>query len=371
MLGDEELNQIANATVDGAALLTELRTRLEEYVILPSPEAVVAVVLYIAATHAQPCWEHAPRLVIKSPLKRCGKTRLMEFCMKVMHAPQPTTNISTAALVRLISPNDPPTIILDEADTIFKDKRSEKAEDIRGILNSGHSRGFPYIRWDMLKRTAEYCPTFAMAVIGGIGDMPDTIEDRAVVIKMRRRAPGETVKPWRARRVNPIFENLRDRLEGWFSEALQEALKESEPTMPVEDRAADVWEPLIAIADAAGGEWPELARQACKTLTNTDSEPQEGTPGEQLLGDLREVFGEEERLTTNAIRDRLNSIEEAPWGTWHRGDPLSARGLANLLRPYGVRSKDLKLENGSVQKGYTAEDLAEAWMRYLPTRDTE
>jgi hypothetical protein len=223
--------------------------------------------------------------------------------------------------------DDPPTLILDEADSVFstrKGERSESAEDLRGILNSGHSRGWPYIRWDASARRREECPTFAMALVGGIGDMPDTIEDRAVIVAMRRRAPGEQVASFRRRRSIPPLRALRDRLHEWVGGHVDE-LGHAEPDLPAEDRVADVWEPLAAIADIAGGTWPDRARKACQVLA-ADSDPDADTAGERLLADLYEVWGDKDQLFTRTILDRLCAIEEAPWASWHRGEPLSRAG---------------------------------------------
>src|SRR5690606_5250515 len=118
---------------EGAALLDEVRAALTRYVVFPTPEAADAVSLYVAATHGQPAWEHATRLVIKSPLKQCGKTRLQEIIAELAHNPLRTTNISPAALVRAIDADDPPTIMLDEADTIFTAKRGERSESAEDI----------------------------------------------------------------------------------------------------------------------------------------------------------------------------------------------------------------------------------------------
>ena len=154
----------AAVPLDGAVVLEEVRNALVRYVVLPSPEAADAITCWIVATHAQLAWEHATRLIIKSPLKRCGKTRLLEVISELVHRPLRTVNISSAALVRSIDAADPPTIILDEGDTIFTKRRgeaSEQAEAIRGILNSGHSKGWPYIRWNAAAREAEECETYA------------------------------------------------------------------------------------------------------------------------------------------------------------------------------------------------------------------
>ncbi len=360
-----------NGKLTGDEILGQVHAAYTRYVIFPFPEAADAVTLYTAATHAQTAWEHASRLVVKSPIKRCGKTRLQEVARELVHRPLPTTNISPAALARSIDEDDPPTLILDEADTVWgkKEQRSEGAEDLRGILNSGHSRGWPYVRWDATARRAETCPTFAMAIIGGIGDMPDTIEDRAVVISMRRRAPGESVTQWRSRRAVPKLRELRDRLHAWV-DSHRKILADAEPDLPAEDRAADVWESLVAIADAAGGDWPDRARNACKLMTGAADNPEDGTAGERLLSDLRRIFGAAAFLYTATIIERLTAIEEAPWAEWRRTpagrEPIGARGLADLLKSWGIRSRNGRERGtGPVAKGYYADDMTDAWSRYI------
>lgn len=368
---------LTEAGTPGAALLDELHTALTRYVIFPAPWAADAVVLYIAATHAQTAWEHATRLVVKSPIKRCGKTRLQEVARETVHNALPTTNISPAALARSIGEDDPPTLILDEADTVWgkKDQRSEGAEDLRGILNSGHSRGWPYVRWDATARKRELCPTFAMAIIGGIGDMPDTLEDRAVVISMRRRAPAERVAQWRTRRAVPALRDLRDRIHEWVV-SQHETLLCAEPELPAEDRAADVWEPLVAIADAAGGSWPARARAACRASAGDVEIEEADTAGERLLADLKDIYQEAHFLYTATILNRLTKIEDAPWSEWSRGPngraPINARGLAGLLKPYKIRPRDGREGGtGDQKKGYYLVDLADAFARYIRDgRDT-
>src|SRR6185437_8335397 len=162
-----------------------------------------------------------------------------------------------AAVYRSIS-EDPPTMLVDEADTIFGPK-ADGNEDLRGLLNAGHQRNRPAKRYDAGTNRVESIPTFAMAALAGIGAMPDTIEDRAVVIRMRRRAPNESVAPYRHRRDRPALTSAADRLARWLGKHLAD-LERATPAMPLEDRAADTWEPLIAVADLAGGPWPELAR---------------------------------------------------------------------------------------------------------------
>jgi Protein of unknown function (DUF3631) len=362
------VHPIPTTRPEGAALLAELHAALCRYVILPSAEAADAVTLWVAASHAQPAWEHAPRLAVVSPLKRCGKSRLLDVVAETCHAPLITVNATIAAVVRSIG-QDPPTLLVDEADTLWGSKRqADNNEDLRGLLNAGHQRNRPMLRWDVTSRTAEHLDTFAMAMLAAIGELPDTIMDRAVVVRMRRRAPGERVDPYRTRRDVPPLNQLRGRLNGWAREHLGE-LQHAQPVMPLEDRAADTWEPLVAVADLARADWPERARTAAATMTAAEAEQEEDTSASvRLLGDLRGVFDQAgaEALYSATILAALHKLDEAPWADWY-GHPLHTRDLAKLLRAYGVRPHDVREHGtGPQRKGYARADLYEPWARYLP-----
>ncbi|WP_020664084.1 DUF3631 domain-containing protein [Amycolatopsis benzoatilytica] len=348
------------STPDGAALLDSLRAALTRYVSLPSPETADAITLWIAATHAQPAWAHAPRLVIRGPEKRCGKSRLLDIVEAACHNPFITVNSSSAAVYRSVS-NDPPTILVDEADTIFGPK-ADGNEDLRGLLNAGHQRNRPAKRYDATNNRVESIPTFAMAALAGIGAMPDTIEDRAVIARMRRRAPKETVAPYRHRRDRPALRTLADQLAEWLRSDLP-ALESAEPEMPVEDRAADTWEPLVIVADHAGADWPGRARRAVLALTAVDSE--DGSETVRLLADCHAAFGAAPVLTTGQLLARLNADPEAPW-CGHGPTGLTPAKLAKLLREYGIRSGNIRPDDGPQAKGYTRADFTDSWARYCP-----
>jgi hypothetical protein len=352
----------------GAETLDLVHGTLTRYVVFPCPQAADAVTLYAAATHAMPELEFAARLVLKSPVKRCGKSRLMDVLGQLMHKPLITSDISAAALVRSVSEDDPPTIMLDEADAIFGKalKGDEKAEHLRGILNAGFGRDRPYTRWDITTRGLEDCPTFAMAVLAGIGSMPDTIEDRAVVLTMRRKAPGETASKFRLRRDKAKVKKVGDRLAAWAGPRAKE-LGDAEPKMPegLNDRAEDVWEALLAIADAAGGTWPARARKAARVLS--DEAEEDAADSMRLLADLRDAFGQQDKLWTQVILDKLHRIPEAGWGDWY-GHPLKDRELARLLKPYGVRPRPVKID-GDVKRGYYREQFAKEWDSYALERE--
>ncbi|WP_433139008.1 DUF3631 domain-containing protein [Actinomadura nitritigenes] len=351
--------------INGAALLDALRAALTRYVILPSPQAADAVTLWIAATHAQPAWPHAPRLVIRAPEKRCGKSRLLDVVEATCHVPFITVNSSPAAVYRSIT-DDPPTLLVDEADTIFGAK-AEGNEDLRGLLNAGHQRNRPAKRYDANANRVESIPTFAMAALAGIGAMPDTIEDRAVIIRMRRRGPGETVAPFRHKRDRPPLRQLAADLNRWLRTDLA-ALEAAEPPMPVEDRAADTWEPLVVVADHAGGQWPERARAAVLALTADADDNGQMSNRLRLLTDCRTAFGAETALPTAVLLDRLKADPEAPWGDYGPNG-LTAMKLGTILREYEIRSDTIRFQSGQA-KGYRRADFTDAWARYCPADDT-
>jgi Protein of unknown function (DUF3631) len=351
------LTDLEPAPVDGAALLDDVRGALTRFVVLPSDATTDAVVLWIAATHAQPAWAHAPRLVIRAPEKRCGKSRLLDVIEATCHDPLITVNASPAAVYRAIGTDDPPTLLVDEADTIFGSRKAAEAnEDLRGLLNAGHQRNRPAIRYDANTRSVERIPTFAMAALAGIGHMPDTIEDRAVIVRMRRRGRGERVDPFRHRRDRPPLAELRAHVD---------QLADAIPPMPVEDRAADTWEPLVAVADLAAGAWPDRARLASEVLTAEYDDTGEVATSTTLLTDCRTAFGDAAALPTEELLNRLRQDPEAPWGEFGPSG-LTARRLGLMLAEYGIRPAKARYPDGTQRRGFARAGFADAWSRYCP-----
>jgi hypothetical protein len=212
----------------------------------------------------------------------------------------------------------------------------------------------------------EELPAFCAVALAGLGNLPDTILTRSVIIKMRRRAPGETVEPYRRRIHAPEGYALRDRLAAWARQVRD--FLDTCPDMPdgITDRNADVWEALLAVADAGGGPWPNLSRIAAVALV---ADAKGGSPslGVRLLTDLRTIFQDKEAVPTAEILSALIEMDEAPWGDL-KGKALDSRRLANLLNPYGVKSKNVRIAT-AITKGYTRESLWDAWERYLPAVD--
>ncbi|WFB08207.1 DUF3631 domain-containing protein [Streptomyces sp. LX-29] len=368
--GPEEMQIPDTEPTEGAGLLGELRAQLARFVIFPSEQALDAVTAWVVATHLQSAWQHAPRLAVVGPAKRCGKSRLLDVLVETVHEPMLTINTTPAAIFRSITEENPPTLLVDEADTIFgSPKVAEKNEEMRGLLNAGHQRNRYVTRVVGNDHTPHKFATFAMAAIAGIGDLPDTIMDRAIVIRMRRRAEGESVKPFRSRRDTPALHDLRDRIAAWARPLMDKAAN-LEPDMPVEDRAADTWEPLVIVADLAGGAWPRLARVACARMVAAEAAAEEDHPsGARILADIRRIFagrGEPESLSTEELLYLLRQDVESPWAEWGRSG-LTARDLGAMLREYGIRSGNVRMADGTQRKGYMRNKFLDAWRRYCPT----
>lgn len=339
-------------------ILDDVNNAIRRYCILPADEGYDAVTLWVAASHAQPAWETATRLVIKAPEKQCGKSRLLDMVDAMSFRPVMAASMSPAALIASIDEDEPPTILMDEVDTIFTGAGSN--ESLRGLINAGHQRGRPYVRVRNGHRVEQ--PTYAMAALAGIGDMPATIEDRAVVINMRRRGPGEQVSPYRRKRDEVPLRAVGFHLSAWVRDGI-EFLTEHDPVNPLEDRAADNWEPLLSIADMAGGDWPERARNAAIALDKAAAETRTASRSEKLLADLRTIFTTmrlvgERRITSE---DLVNSLRKADPDNWQDMDaPL----LARMLKPYGVKSKVMRFGD-KTPHGYEAGMFTDTFARYL------
>jgi len=363
------IEQMAQAHLGGARILSDVHEFSGRFVAFPSEEAHIAHTLWVMHTHLMDCWESTPRLAMLSPEPECGKSRVLEVSEVLVPNPVEAINVTVPYLFRKVGdPEGRPTILFDEIDTVFGLKARDN-EELRALLNSGHREGAVAGRCVMRGNTVltEEIPTYCAVALAGIGDLPDTIMGRSVILRMRRRAPNEVVVPWRRRVYYDEGNALRERMMGW-AQLVEDELMDTWPDMPdgIEDRSADVWEALLAVADAAGGDWPDLARKACVVLV---AEARSSSPslGIRLLKDLKEVFGTEDHMSTFDILNALYDIEEAPWTTL-RGKSLDPRGLSWRLKPYNVKPRDVRIGD-KVVKGYYREDLWDAWERYLPKED--
>ena len=361
-----------DATTAATELLDDVHAFLGRHVAFPSGHALIAVTLWAVHTHLIERFESTPRLAVLSPEKQSGKSRTLDILELLCPGAEKLTDASAAYLFRRIAAGDV-TVLLDECDATWKRRNSdESAEALRSIVNAGHRRGATVGRVEMNGKSAELrrFPVYAPVALAGIGSLPDTILDRAVIVRMRRRAPGETVAEFRERTTPPEGRALRERIADWCA-TVADRIGDPWPTMPkgVTDRPADVWEPLIMVAELAGGHWPESARKACTAFV-IDCRDDTASLGVKLLSDLRNVFGDTEAMWTEDLLGKLHAREESPWGDWY-GRLFNARDLAKLLSGYRtaddkpIKPRDVRI--GEInRKGYRREDLWDAWQRYLP-----
>ncbi|MGI5138172.1 DUF3631 domain-containing protein [Streptomyces sp. CA-106110] len=364
------------APIDGAALLDEVEAFHRRFNIFPTEAAYVAVTLWDAHAHLIDAFDGTARLAFLSPEPGSGKSRALEIVETLTPRAATTVNASANALFRLVeAEGGTPTLLFDEIDTVFGPKAGGN-EEVRGFLNSGYRRGAKSLRCvgDGSNQSTEWFSSFCAVAMAGLGSLPDTILTRSVIIRMRKKAPNEKAEPYRRRVHERQGHALRDRLADWAA-TVHDEVAQAWPEMPdgVSDRPADVWEPLLAVADAAGGFWPERARAACVELIKAAQEGDEASLGVRLLTDLRDrVFCGADRMPTAAILEVLHGLDDAPWADLNDdGKPLTARGLSKLLSQYvrpdntPIRPRGIRVGSGT-PKGYYAEDLTDAWARYCP-----
>ena len=358
--------------IDGADLLNRVRDFASRFICYPSEPASIVHTLWIAHTHLMGAWFSTPRLAVLSPEPGSGKSRVLEITALLVPNPLLSVNSSASFILRMIADQENrPTVLYDEIDAIFG-PNARGNEDLRSMMNAGYRRGAMIGRCYMEKGKVltEQLATYAAVALGGLGNLPDTIMGRSVVIRMRKRGPGEEVEPFRPYLHEPPASALCDELAMWASSVFHVA-ETAQPVFPdgIADRDADVWESLFVVADLAGGEWPALVRKAAIETMQAAKSNIRPSLGVRLLADIRGCFGGEDRLPTAELLDKLLEDEEAPWGDL-KGRKITPRILAEMLGEYGIKSTTIRMPGGSTPKGYKRAAFHDAWTCYLPPLET-
>ena len=354
-------------------LLDKLVLFLRTYIVM-SAEQTAALALWIVHTHAIAVADTTPYLHVTAPTMRSGKTRVLEVLETLVRKPILAANASQAALFRSLT--DEPTLLFDEIDALFgSGRKTPEREDQRALLNAGYRRGQNVLRCvgEGSKQRVVPFPVFGPKALSGIGALPSTLADRSLPLRLKRRTRSESISRWRQSAVPPSAALLRDAIAAWVEEN-DTALAAARPQLPdeLDDRAQDAYEPLLAIAELAGGVWSERARKTLVALRSALVDEDEIAV--QLLDHIRDVFkksghgDDDQREACNADAARR---PRRPRGsavvTWHRdGKPLSPSGLARLLRQFGIRPKTIRLSDTDTAKGYERDDFTDAWKRYTP-----
>ena len=262
--------------------------------------------------------------------------------------------------------------MLDEADTYLRD-----AEGLRGVVNGSQRRALAYIARcvgedNEVRRFATFCPK----LIAGIGGIPDTVRDRSLVVRLERKPAAVRLDPWRERDREAV-EEMRGQIARWTrdnAERIVQGLSAVRFPDALHDRARDAWESLLAIANAAGGEWggrDGRAWRACEHCAAAGEGDEDGAR-EMLLADLYAIFEAADMpavLSSTTIVERLRDFEGRPWKEWRRGNPISTTALARLFKPFEIApQQDRKAGNGGNLRGYQRADLEGVWEAYFPHR---
>ena len=358
--------------VDGAKLLDSVAALIPLYVAMSEPQSRTCA-RWVVHTWLHDRLEISTFLNITSATKRCGKSLLMEVLGALVWRPLPVSGrVTPAALFRTVEMFWP-TFMLDEVDTYVHDD-----PELRGLINGSQRKDSAFVIRTVgedhePRRFGTWCPK----AIAGIGGLPDTVLDRSVVIRLERRPPEAFgISHWRNRDRDAIKE-LNCKIARWVRDNAGAVLaRRNAVVFPpgLNDRARDAWEALLAIGDVADGQWMAAPNSPSWREIETvfpDSNVVTGTR-EVLLADLWQVFqdaGEPAHLPTGkpdecrdpsapAILSSLCVMEERPWSEYRRGRPLTPRGLADLLKPFGVVPGTIRLESGSTPKGYKRASLA-------------
>jgi hypothetical protein len=360
----------------GTELLADVEGFVGRYVYFASSAQAITAALFAAHTWAFEAAEVTPYLHVSSAEKRSGKTLLLDLLRLLCRTPLMAADTTAPALFRSIG-NPPPTILFDEVQELFGRSADDGQRELRAVLHAGYRLGGNVRRCvgEGGALTVADFPVFCPKVLAGTGKLPDMLADRSVPIQLKRKPRNAAVERFRRRDAEAAAEPLRRRLAGWAQTA-QPTLTAARPELPDElhDRQQDIWEPLLAIADAAGGDWPKWARAAAVELHG--GEVQDESAGVLLLRHIRDTFeqhGALERITTAALLARLVDRDDGPWGDWWGNDVEAERlkgpavKLARMLKPYGVAPKLLRLTE-SIERGYERAAFTEPWALYC-TKD--
>jgi len=332
---------------------------VNQYTVLEEEDSI-AITLWIIFTWLHEHASFSPILNISSPEKRCGKTTVLTVLTKMCSQPMLASNISPAALYRVIE-KDHPTLVIDEADTFVSN-----SSDLRGIINSGHSPESAYvIRCTGDSHDAVPFSTWCPKVFAGIGDLPETVMDRSIIIEMKRKLPSQKIDGIR-RTDSHLFEAIQEQL-ALFSSSIADDFKGYTPDeiSELNDRANNNWEPLLGIAYLLGDDWLEKANISALKL----SVSQEDTlsSGEELLTDIYKVLltFNSATVATKKLIAFLCEDDERPWEHWNKGSNITAAQLSKMLKPFHIKPSQFRAGNKQM-RGYHCNDFSDAINRYVP-----
>jgi len=346
---------------DGAALVQDVEKFISRFAVLP-PGALLPTSVLAIGTHCFDVFETFPYLALLSPEKGCGKTRTTEVLEQIVAQPVRAVCISEAALFRLVE-DKKPTLILDEAEGLTG--KGERVEAVRSLLNAGNRVGARVPRCVGNSHELHFFSVFCPKIVCAIRVCPETVKDRAIVLPMQRKKPGETVERFILRRIRPEAQQLRERIEV-FTRANKQEIERAYEKLNVtflSDRELENFEPLLAILGVADPSRLAELQAAAELLAEGKREAtQEDSLTLRLLTDIRAVWMDTEpKIFSVDLLVRLKAVEDGPWASDEKFDP---RRLSRLLRPFGVTPQTVQIGKDN-RKGYYREHIEAAFERYL------
>ena len=346
--------------VSGAQVLNEVLAQLQAHVIADA-ETLHTAALWVALTWFMDAATIAPIALITAPEKNCGKSTLLVAMSKMAKSPLVTANMSSAVLFRLIDQHAP-TLFIDEVDTWLRDN-----EELRGILNAGHTKDTAYVwRCEGDNFTPTKFSVWGAKALSGISaqNISDTLKSRSVILTMRRKLKGETALNVRHTPVE-TFTIIKRQLARWADDNAS-AFSAMRPIMEgLNNRDQDNYEPLLAIAMLAGGDWVTHLERACgKAQSHSDDSK---SIGEELLEACRNIFDSHKmgKIKSVDLLKHLLEDEEAPFATYNRGKPITIKQISTRLSGFGIRSKTIRFGYEGTAKGYEREQFNDVFTVYL------
>lgn len=347
--------------------------------IVATPHQHAVLTLLVGVGYITEALDLVPHVAIRSAEPESGKSKVLQGFQRLLGDRAAVAMSGSLPLLARRASRRGVVILLDETDRWISSRiGSESSEGLIGLVNAAFERGTEYARMAKGKGeqfVEEIHYPFAPFIMAGLRDLPDTIASRSIPIWLRRKRPDQKVEPMRARDSKVAAAPIVSMWEAWASEGIERVREFPPPPMPagLSDRQMDISEPLLVLADMAGGRWPGFARAA---LISTFSEANlvgRQTLGSALLVALRAIWldaGDPDVMSSVTILERLAHLEDGPWAKRY-GDPTFAsdrqKGASRLaadLRPFEVAPQTIRLIDGTTPKGYRRIDLEEPWAIY-------
>jgi hypothetical protein len=341
------------------ATADEMFSLIKQYCVMTDHE-VNAIVLWLISSHTINAFRIFSKLALISPEKRCGKTSTLEVLTSLSNEGVLVSNISGPAIFR-ITEKFQPTLFIDEADMLLK-----KGDPILvGLINSSHTKaGANVVRCVGENHETQIFSTWMPMGLASIGELPPTIMDRCIVVNLRRKKSHEHTDQIPEDLVD-LNKGLREKVLLWCK-ANERAIRASitKPPNLGNDRAADNWSPLFAVAKNIGGTWPDRCEKAYKVLTNIE----EVELPTQLLSDIRHTLREyrDQKIPSEELINKLCDDDTGPWLSCNNGKRITPSYIAQLLKPYGIKPKAFRLGE-KTKRGYEKSQFDDAFERYLPS----